>query len=149
LPADGFLTTRARTEALTAAPACATCHETFINPPGFVLEAYDGIGARQTKDPNSGAAIDTAAIVVIDGASVPIRDPADLMWMLTRSVQVQRTYARRLVSYAYARESDPLDACTVDALTANITRGGYRIVDLLVDLTQTESFKLRAREVTP
>jgi hypothetical protein len=148
-PTDGFLTNRARTEALTAAPACATCHETFINPPGFVLEAYDGIGARQTKDPSSGAPIDTAAIVVIDGANVPIRDPAELMSVLARSVQAQRTYASRLVSYAYGREQSPLDACTVDALTANITRGGYRIVDLLVDLTQTEAFKLRAREVTP
>ena len=103
---DGFLTNRARTEALTAAADCSACHKPYINPPGFVLEAYDGIGARQTQDPNSGAPIDTTAIVVIDGVRVPIRDPADLMWMLTRSVQVQRTYARRLVSYAYARESD-------------------------------------------
>ena len=84
-----------------------------------------------------------------DGQAVAVRDPADLMARLAASASAQRAYARRWVAYAYDRPEIAADACTVDALSAAIAAGGYRVLDLLVDLTQTDAFNLRAREAMP
>jgi hypothetical protein len=134
---------------VTGGDECAPCHNTYINPPGFVLEAYNAIGAWQTNEADTGAPIDTKADVMIDGQPVTVRDPAELMTLLAASTSAQHAYASSLVSFAYERDS-ALDACTVDTLATSIaSSSAYRIVDLFVDLTQSEAFRLRAREVTP
>jgi hypothetical protein len=143
----GLPTNRARVEAQTTAGACGACHGVYLNPPGYVLEAYDAVGRWQTSEADTGAPIDTAARVMIDGAAVTVRDPADLMAKLAASRDAQRTYAQRWVAYAYGRAAEPLDACVVETLAADINRSGFPIVDLLVELTQPESFRVRAREV--
>ena len=58
----------------------------------------------------------------------------------------QRRYAERWVSFAYEREGDPMDCSTVDALSAKIAPGGYTVLNLITDLTQSDSFRLRAVE---
>jgi len=47
------------------------------------------------------------------------------------------------VSYAFERE-EPLDCGTVDDLAAKIGGGSYRITNLITDLTQAQSFRIRA-----
>src|SRR5205085_5758351 len=56
LPATGN-TNRDMVTAQTSAGDCAGCHAGIVNPPGFALEAYDSIGAWQTAEKNSSAAI--------------------------------------------------------------------------------------------
>jgi hypothetical protein len=142
-------TNRKQVDAQTADPACSGCHHTFINPPGFVLEAYNAVGTWQTQEATTGAAIDTTADVMIDNAPVHVANPAELMAALAASTQAQQRYADLWVNYAYERSDDPLDSCTVSDLTAKISAGGYTIVNLITDLTQTDAFRLRAVEVTP
>ncbi|WP_434045025.1 MULTISPECIES: DUF1592 domain-containing protein [Sorangium] len=140
-------TNRKRVDAQTAGAACAACHHSFINPPGFVMEAYDAVGGWQTQEASTGASIDTVADVRIDGEPVKVTSPADLMAKLASSRNAQRQYAQKWVSYAYERDGHPLDSCTVDDLTAKITAGGYTILDLVTDLTQSPSFRTRAIEL--
>ena len=78
-----------------------------------------------------------------DGAPVPVVNAADLMSRLATSFDAQRTYAERLVSFGYERILDPLDACTVERLTYKISQREYSIPELVLDLTQTEAFRLR------
>jgi hypothetical protein len=138
-------TERERAEWTTAGAACAACHSAYVNPPGYVLEAFDAIGAAQTTD-RRGGAIDTAADVFIDGEAVAIASPAELMQRISESRFARREYAKRLISYAYERDTHPLDACAADTIGTKLTEGGYTVLDLLVDLTQTDSFRLRVRE---
>ncbi|WP_437757148.1 DUF1592 domain-containing protein [Sorangium sp. So ce1389] len=140
-------TNRKRVDAQTAGAACAACHHNFINPPGFVMEAYDAVGRWQTHEASTGAPIDTVADVLIDGQPVKVVSPADLMAKLAASPNAQRQYAQKWVSYAYERDGHPLDSCTVSDLAAKITAGGYTILDLVTDLTQSESFRIRAVEL--
>ncbi|HTN87396.1 MAG TPA: DUF1592 domain-containing protein [Sorangium sp.] len=140
-------TNRKRVDAQTAGAACAGCHHNFINPPGFVMEAYDAVGRWQTNEASTGAPIDTVADVLIDGQPVKVASPADLMAKLAASPNAQRQYAQKWVSYAYERDGHPLDSCTVSDLAAKITAGGYTILDLVTDLTQSESFRIRAVEL--
>ena len=104
IPPDvsGLPTNRARAEALTSGAACAACHKTYLNPPGFVMEAYDALGRWQTTEADTGASINTVADLSIDGAAVTVRDPGELMAKLAASRSAQRTYARRWVAYATA-----------------------------------------------
>jgi hypothetical protein len=144
-------THRKQVEAMTSAPDCAGCHRAYINPPGFVMEAFDSIGAWQTTEASTGQPIDTVAEVTIVDGEPPVRisTPAELMSAIARSPGAMRHYASKWVSFAYEREGDPLDACTVDQLTAKMTAGGYTILNLIADLSQTQSFRVRALEVSP
>ena len=61
-PRATYTTERAATEALTKNAPCNSCHTTKVNPPGFVLERYNAIGAWQDTDPRGGAINSTAEV---------------------------------------------------------------------------------------
>jgi hypothetical protein len=148
-PQSGSLdTNRKQVDAQTSPAACTGCHQTYINPPGFALEAFNAVGQWQTTEAGTGAPIDTTGDVVIDDKSVHVTAPADLMAALASSVQAQRRYADLWVNFAYARTDNSIDACTVNELAAKITQGGYTVLNLIADLTQTDSFRVRATEVS-
>ena len=47
------------------------------------------------------------------------------------------------MSYAYGREANAQDQCVVDTINKNMTAGNYPILNILSDLTQTDSFRMR------
>jgi hypothetical protein len=146
-PTEGLLTNRERTDAQTAAATCAGCHHSLINPTGFAMEAYDAIGAWQTTEKENGAPISTVSSVPLNDQNfVDVSGPADLMRAIAASPEGQRCYAQKWVQFAYERAVNAQDACTVDTLTTKLTSGGYTILNLVADLTQSDSFRLRARE---
>jgi hypothetical protein len=72
------------------------------------------------------------------------------MQRLAASSEAKSTYVRTWLAFAYERElEDPRDACVVDELTTKMTDDGYQVLDLVFDLTATDSFRWRTREVTP
>ncbi len=145
LPTEGLTTNRERTDAQTADAACAGCHYGYINPTGFALEGFDAIGAVQTTD--NGAPVDSTSTVPMGDEQVPVTGAVDLMNALATSEAAQKCYAQKWVQYAYERDINSMDACTVDLLASNLTQDGYTVLNLISDLTQTESFRYRAMEV--
>lgn len=145
LPSDAeYDTNRKQVTAQTASGTCAGCHHNFINPPGFIMEAYDASGAWQTHERTSGAPIDLVVDAIIDGVPVRLTTPAELMAKIAASPGAQRGYAEKWVSYAFGRVGDPLDACTVEKLTYKVNGGAYPILNLIKDITQASSFRIRA-----
>ncbi len=145
LPDDPNLTTdRQRVDAQTAAAVCAQCHHTAINPTGFAMGSFDAVGQYQPNE--NGAPIDTTAEVPMDGRTVSVSGPGDLMTAIANSPQAQRCYAERWVEYAYQRVPNAADACVVESMAANIVQGDYTVQQLITDLTQSDSFRLRALE---
>jgi hypothetical protein len=144
LPATGA-TNRERVDAQTAGDACKGCHQGVVNPTGFALEAYDAIGAWQTTERGTGAAINSAANVPIGGTPVAVTGPVDLMTKIAASPQAQSCYAQRWVQFAYERDLTPQDACTVQGLSTKMTPSGYTVLNLVSDLTQTDSFRYRVK----
>ncbi len=138
-------TNRKQVQAQTAGATCAGCHHPYINPPGFVMDSFNAIGAWQTAEAATGVPLDTTADVIVDASDVPIHvtNPGELMTAIAGSASAARYYAARWVSYAYERESDPLDSCTVNKLAAKMTASGYSVLNLISDLTQAQSFRLR------
>jgi hypothetical protein len=150
LPSGADLdTNRKQVDAQTSAPSCVGCHHTFINPPGFVMEAFDAVGMARTSESN-GVALDTVADVTIEDGQDPvtISSPAELMAKIAASPGAMRQYASKWVSFAYAREGHPADACVADQLAQKMASGAYPVLNIITDLTQAESFRVRAVEVT-
>jgi hypothetical protein len=141
---EELLTVRQETEGLTSPAACAACHVPYIDPLGFALEGFDAVGSVQTID--NGQPVDTAAAITIDtqGSQVEVDGAADLMHTLADAPQAQQCYARKWVEYATERPLTASDACLVNQLAANMRAQDYPILDLLAELTQADSFRLRA-----
>jgi hypothetical protein len=148
LPATTDLdTNRKQVTAQTAGGDCAGCHATIVNPAGFALEAYDSVGTWQTKEKSTGAMIDSTADVLIGSGTAHVTGPVDLMTQIANSAEGQSCYAQRLVTYAYERELTSQDVCTVQMMAGKMAQPGYTIVGMLTDLTQTQSFRYRAKEL--
>ncbi|WP_438014619.1 DUF1592 domain-containing protein [Sorangium sp. So ce315] len=145
---DGqFATQRAYVEELTKPANCIGCH-TIINPPGFVMEGFDGIGKVQTTDPRGGAidaSITTNIVNFGDGVSKEISSPLQLMQQIAQTPKAKQLYAQAWISYAYGRAPNGNDKCLVDQLDTKLSEGGYSVLDLMADLTQAESFRVRVR----
>lgn len=148
LPTSADLdTNRKQVDAQTSGGPCLECHHVYINPPGFVMEAFDTVGAPQIAEKRSGAPIDTKAEITLSfgGEPVPVNSPAELMGIIATSKEANRFYAQSIVSSAYERLPNSFDACVVDDLGTKLT-AGYAIRDLLADLAKTEAFRTRTIE---
>ena len=145
IPPGNYRTQREAIEALTSPAACKACHATFVNPPGFVLERYDAVGRWQDVDPLGGAISGTADVHLGAGNIKTITTPLELMTAIASSEEAKRHFVKRSVSFGYGRDANPNDACVVDQLSQKLTQNGYTILNLLVDLSQADSFRLRVK----
>jgi hypothetical protein len=154
LPTDPTLDTlRKRVDTMTSNAGCSECHTPFINPPGFVLEAFDSAGASRTVDKTiveSGVPLDTTANVKtsFDAEPVSVANPSELMTLIANAPSAQRHYAAKWVGFAFDRVLTGPDLCTVDAMSAKLAAGNYSIRNLITDLTQQDYFTTRSAEVT-
>lgn len=144
LPEGDFQTQREVIDELTSPPGCATCHRRIINPPGYVLEWYDSVGGWQTTDPLGGPIDGTAEVIFGPDTVETITSPRELMERIGDGPLASRMYAERLVAFANQRRPNSNDACVVDELDAKLSQDGYTVLNLLADLTQADSFRLRA-----
>ena len=53
-------------------------------------------------------------------------------------------YAQNWVSFAYARDPNPNDQCVANTVATNLGANGP-ILNVLADLTQADSFRMRVR----
>jgi hypothetical protein len=152
-PEGDYRTERQYVEGLTGQTACRGCHIPYINPPGFVLENFDAIGAWQTVDlrnqgdPVKGAINTTATITFSETNVKEISTPLQMMQEIGTNVPAaKRIYAEKLVTYTTGRQANANDACLVEELNVKMGQDGYTVLKLLSDLTQADSFRLRVRE---
>ena len=147
LPQEANLVTnRQKTDAQTAAEegGCKACHHTIINPAGFALEGFDGVGGVQTMD--NGVAVDTTADVLIDGNMVRVTGAADLMAAIANSPGAYQCYSKKWVEVGYNRVLSSQDQCTVNDIASRMSADGYSVKQLITDLATVESFRYRAIE---
>jgi hypothetical protein len=139
------LTSRERIEQLTAGSTCKGCH-LYVDPPGFVLEAFDAIGRSQTVDAVVGKPVDTLTDVVIDGNPVTLATPLELMTHLANSRDAARKYARDWLAFAYGGQTNAVDECLAEKLGYALRQPDYAILELVLDVTLAEDFRLRLPE---
>ncbi len=133
-------TLRERLEQHANNPFCASCHKA-MDPPGFLFENFDSIGAFRTHE--AGFPVDTSGD--LDG--IPLENASDLAAVLATDERVAACVVKQLYRHASARLDNDGDAGALRELTHNFDRSGYRFRQLLVDLAVSDSFRSLA-EVT-
>lgn len=138
---DPTKTTREQFEEIGNNPDCASCH-LLMNPIGFGFENYDGIG--KWRDEQNGKPVDSTGEIVgssdLDG---PFAGATGLADKLAESDQVAECIASQWFRFSYNRSATPEDACNFELLNEAFVSSNYNIRELLVALTQTESFYYR------
>jgi hypothetical protein len=125
IPSDAVPTTTTREffSSLTSGPTCVGCHR-LINPLGFALEAYDGIGRARSSE--NGALIDTSADVTLDdGATQHVAGAEELAAALAKSPQLLRCFATQWFRSRFGRIEVGGDSAIIDALTTALGNGDH------------------------
>ena len=138
---DGGQTTsvRERLERHRQAPACATCHAS-IDPPGFALEQFDGLGAWRTRD-EFGNAIDATATMP---SGRTVEGMAGLRaLLLERPEQFAGTVTEKLLSYALGRGLEHTDKPIVRAIVRDAAADDYRWSALIAGIVKSPAFLMR------
>ncbi len=149
-PLDPSATTRERFDAKTSAPACNGCH-TVINPLGYALELYDGLGRYRTVErvlEDDGSQIASLPIdPVIEPRLVPddstvASNPAELMSLVAETAESDVCFALHYFRYAFRRdEVRRSDGCALIAIRDAATGGS--LLDALRAVAYTDAFKQR------
>jgi hypothetical protein len=120
LPPTGQLkgTLRQQMEQHRSNPSCAGCHAR-LDPLGFGLENFDGIGGWRTQDNKQ--AIDSSGVLP-DGAK--FSGPGELRKVLLgKADQFRRCFGEKLLTFALGRGLEYYDKCALDDV---VTRGRGR-----------------------
>jgi hypothetical protein len=142
---DPSKTTREQFEEIGANPDCASCHA-LMNPIGFGFENFDGVGLW--RDTQNGKPIDnTGEITATESLDGTFAGPIDLAGKLAQSPEVASCVSSQWFRFAYNRTVTPDDACNLDVVNEAFAASGYDIRELIVALTQTETFLHRHQVV--
>ena len=130
---------RERLERHRQAPACATCHAS-IDPPGFALEQFDGLGAWRTTD-EFGNPIDATATMP-NGRTVAGMAGLRAL-LLERPERFAGTVTEKLLSYALGRGLEHVDKPTVRAVVRDAAADDYRWSALIAGIVKSPAFLMR------
>jgi hypothetical protein len=133
------LSLRAAMELHRADPACAGCHKP-MDPIGFALENYNGIGEWRNED--GGSPIDATGKLP-DGTE--FTGPAGLNKTLTtvRREEFATTVASKILIYALGRGLEYYDQPVVRSILRECSAGDYRLRDLITAVVMSTPFQMR------
>jgi len=119
-------------------PTCASCHEK-MDPIGFGLENYDGIGRWRT---NEGKHPIDASGTMPSGES--FKSPAQLKAMLLdRKNEFARNLAEKLLTFALGRGLEYYDKCAVDDIMKAMQKDDYRFSAMVMAIVTSDPFNKR------
>jgi hypothetical protein len=136
------LSMRAQMEQHRSNPVCAGCHR-VMDPLGFALENFDGVGRWRTID--ASAPIDASGAMP-DGTT--FIGPAEFRRVLldARRDQFVATVTDRLLTYALGRGLEAHDAPIVRGIVRGAAPGGYRLSSLVLGVVTSTPFQMRRAE---
>jgi len=122
-----------------ANPVCASCHK-VMDPLGFALENFDGIGRWRTTDAK--APIDPSGTLP-DGT--PFEGPSGLRNVLRTKLSEQfvLTVTERLLTYALGRGVEHTDAPAIRKIMKEASASDYRWSSLIASVTRSMQFQMR------
>lgn len=137
-------TIRQQLDAHASNPGCAGCH-VLMDPLGYALEHFDGIGGYRTLD--NGSQIDASGTIFgakFDGA-------ADMASAVASSPQFVPCMAQQMLTYAVGRSFEIGDAhaYAADLGTKLVAAGHGTWRGLIAAVAISEAFTTRRGEVTP
>jgi hypothetical protein len=124
---------------------CKSCH-TLMDPVGFGLENYDGVGKWRTTD--QGQPVDASGTMTASDVDGTFTGAVELAGKLAKSQEMNDCVATEWFRYAFGRGETADDACTMAGLKQSFVAAGFNIQELLAAIAQTDAFRYRP-EVKP
>ncbi len=135
-------TARERFAVHAADPSCAGCHS-LMDPIGFGLEKFDGIGAlRQTE---GGQAIDDKGEV--KGVSIPgaFQGAAELASILRRAPETRDCLMKQVLRWSLGRHDEEADAFTLQSMADAFEGNRRRFPALATWLATSDALRFRRK----
>ena len=124
---------RQRMELHRASPACSSCHAR-MDPIGFALESFDGLGRWRADVDSSG--------VLPDGTRLD--GPVGLRRvLLDKKDQFVTTATERLLTYALGRGVAPFDMPAVRTIVRDAASRDYRWSSIIMGIVTSVPFQMR------
>ncbi len=125
-------------------PACSGCHA-VMDPLGFSLENFDGVGEWRTKD--ASGPIDASGQLA-DGTKV--EGPVTLRQALMKHPeQFAGTVTEKLLTYALGRGLEYYDMPVVRSIVHDTARNDYRFSSLIAGIVKSTPFQMRKAPLPP
>jgi Protein of unknown function (DUF1588)/Protein of unknown function (DUF1585) len=135
------LTMRQRMEEHRASPQCAVCHR-LMDPIGFALENYDGIGRWRDSGGEDGAGPIDSSGVLPDGTE--FNGPTGLREILVaRKEMFVGTFTERLMTYALGRGVEEYDAPIIRKIVRDASADGQRWSSIILGIVNSNPFQMR------
>lgn len=134
-------TLRQRTEAHRRDPTCAGCHS-MMDPIGFGLEPFDGVGRLRLKD-SGGFDIDPTGELP-DGRT--FSGPGELSRVLQADEAFPHCMTEKLFTFGLGRAPRRDEACQVEFLSKDFAARGHRLSGLVKAIATSRPFTHRRGE---
>jgi hypothetical protein len=134
-------TLRQRMEQHRTDPICASCHAR-MDPIGFGLEQFDGVGARREQD--EGAAIDPTGVLV---SGEKFQGPAELRKILLTKKRPDflRCITEKALTYALGRGLEYYDRIAIEKAAASLEKNPS-FSNLISEVVHSVPFQMRRGE---
>ncbi|HEY3493516.1 MAG TPA: DUF1592 domain-containing protein [Polyangiaceae bacterium] len=119
---------------------CAgVCHGQIINPIGFAFEDFDGMGRPRTMD--NGKPVNTTGEYPFAEGFQGFANSRELMELIANGSQAHQCYAKKLTSYATARDLVERERPAVERIGAVSSGAGSSLKQVIVALVKDEAFR--------
>ncbi len=139
-------TERERLSQHRADPNCAGCH-TLMDPIGFGFENFDASG--RWRDTEGGLPVDASGEIVGADVAGAFNGPVELASKLAGSKQVEACVVAQWFRFASGRAESEQDACGTAWLAEEFQAKGQNLRELVLAITQMDSFLYRTSLVNP
>lgn len=145
---DGVVTQKERLEQNRKDPRCGGCH-TLMDPVGGIFEDFDALGRKRVTDEGGAAVAPGGELTATTDANGSYSSAAELGRALANSADVRKCVVRQAFRFFYGRELDAADQCAADQIMAGFAERGFRLDDLILNLTLSDQFLYRSSRVEP
>jgi hypothetical protein len=145
-PVTPATTARESSLARQAIALCGSCHG-LMDKIGLGFENFDGIGLYRTTDKSK--PVDASGELTSTDVDGPFDGAVGLAQKLASSKDAHACLATQWFRYGYGREDTPQDSCALDSLKKVALDSGGNFKELLLALTQTDTFLLRSKGDQP
>ena len=116
-------------------PSCSGCHE-VLDPPGFGLESFDGIGRFRVLD--NGGVIDASGWI----DDLEYDDAAGLTEVLATHPRLVSCFVETMYGYATGHTAGDGEVELMDALADRFAAEGHRVLSLMAAIAVSPGFRL-------